>query len=701
MPQGVGYPPPVPPPEPLDGPGPGAPLAPPQPLDLGSPFVVPPLPEAQPEPPVITGLYPPEVPDVVRRAGPPPVIHGGEQIEVQSIPPPPPPSPALAVPPPVEGPDVDIARARDRVRNLGDAKTAAELQAAELSDELRSVATQLAGEQDPKKQEALLKRAGAIQARLQGADVASQASDLALEREEAALNATVQAGISEARTAKLQEASEVLGARTSQTLARAAELREDQAAARDRVAERTQRYADILERGPRDTGATWTSAIGMIGEMWSAFAQRRQPNFQVWLDRGLQQAREAHKGQLDAERARIAGEEQVIADAATEIAQMRADDAAFESAYLTQVDRDLAALAAEYANTPRGQAAEMARQEVARRQEARAAEAQAAAEKAQRERRKFEADMRKADLEARLLERKLAPPAAGTGAGAAEFGRRTDIPEDALVDPITGVVLGQSRFPKKARDDQQTVNDFTTALRDIQTYALKLDEVGKIYSGPGEKAVRRQDVAELKQLYNDIFMKTQRALTGAAVTEQEAKRIAEIIPGPLTYTDLGTWDPADVIRTYRDRMATKYEDFLGSRLSTGTTLLRSPQGQTLPSSPTFAFKSEQGADPIRSVIGQVTADLNQAGETEWRTSMTRWLQQAATAPEAERARIVEGFERAAVALEDTKQAERAKIVREAIKNIGTVAEKVGTPAAAAALPSVVEAAAGSVPMVGE
>lgn len=683
-------------------PGPGAPLVYPEPLDLGPPGPLEPEftlePEEPPDPPVITGLYPPEVPDVVRLAGPPPVIEGGEAIEIQGIPP----APPSMVPdtPPLEGPDIDIARARDRVRNIGDAKSAAEVQAADLADELRQVALELSTEQDPKKQERLLRRAGALQSQIQGASVASQAADLAVEQEGAALNATVQSAIRDAQAAKLGEAAEVLGARTTQTAARAAELREDQAAARDRVADRTQRYADILERGPRDTGATWTSAIGMIGEMWSAFAQKRQPNFTTWLDRGLQMARERHKADLDAERARITADEQVVADAATEISQMRADDAAFESAYLAQVDRDLAALAAEYGNTPRGMAADQARAEVQRRQQARATEAQAAQEKAERERRAFDAEMRKADLEARLMERKLAPQAAGPGA--AVFGQRTDIPEDALVDPVTGQVLGISRFPNKVREDQDTIRQLSDTLQDVQTYINLLASTGRIYQGPGgDKLVKSADKARLESQYNKLLADIIRAYSGAAASDLEVERLKKVLPGPKSYMDMGSWDPAEVVREYRDTTSRTYENFLGTRLKTGLSMIRDPKtGKTLATSPTYGWRSETGADPVRTVVGDVVVDLNQPGEVAWRTGLTKWTQQAAGADDDGRAKIVEGLEKAAEALEATKQKERAEAVRKAIKEIEAVAEDVGTVTGAASLPSIAETAAGAVPTVG-
>jgi hypothetical protein len=552
------------------------------------PPVEPPLPpdfEVVPGPAVVAPPSPPE------QEAPPPIDLLGRQ------------------PAPVTGPDVTIARGNDRLRNLGQARIDAEREGALAADELRQAAADYQAAKTPAEQAKAMQRAEQAKQRIQGAGVTAQAAGLAVEREQAAQAAAIDSAISNERTARMAEAAQVLDARATETAARVAEAQAERARAQERRAAREKEYAALLDRGPQDTGATWTAAIGMIGEMWSAFAQRRQPNLGVWLDRGLQQAKESHAGDLEAMRARIGAEDQVIEDAALEIAQRQADDLAFEQAYLAKLDRDLALFAAQKGQTPEGMAAEEARRRVQAEQQARFATAQAAAEKAERENAKAAAEVRKTTAEAALLERKLA---GGTGAAAGKtFGARTNISEDALIDPITGVVLGESRFQDrgKVREDQQTVNDFTTSLRDVEQYIGLLTKVGRTYQGLGRSAVKDEDLGRLEQLYNDLFMKTQRALTGAAATEQEQERIAKIIPGPKSYSDFGSWQPDDVLRQYRDRMATSYEDFLGSRLKTGSTLIRSEKGETLPTSPTYGFKISQGQTPVETKASRIITDL--------------------------------------------------------------------------------------------
>lgn len=513
-----------------------------------------------------------------------------------------------AQPPPAEGPDVAVAQGWDRLGQFSTARTQAEREAASAADELRQHAAAYQAAKTPAEQRKIMAAAEQAKQRIDGAGVAAQAAGLAMEREQAAQQAEIESAVTKERTARYQEAATLLDARAAETEARVAGLQAERARAQERRAAREKEYAALLDRGPQDTGATWTAAVGMIGELWSAFAQNREPNLGTWLERGLEQARTKHAGELDAIRAQIGADEQAVEDAAVEVAQRKADDLAFEQSYLAKLDRDLALLAAQYGQTPQGMAAEQARRQVAMQQQARAAEAQAAYDKAERESAKATAELRKTNAEAALLERKL------QGGGAAPgktFGERTNISEDALVDPITGVVLGESRFQDrgKVREDQDIVNKFSTSMEDIETYVNLLEKVGKTYQGFGAKSVRSSDVARLNAMHGDLFMKTRQALTGAAASAQEEEIIRAIIPPPKAYLDMGSWNPSDVMRLYRDRMSAQYKNFLTSRLKTGGTLLRNERGETLPTSPTYGFDVSRGDAPVDSPSAKIIEAL--------------------------------------------------------------------------------------------
>lgn len=564
-----------------------------------------------------------------------------------------------AQPAPVSGPDVEIAKGLDRQRNLGQARVAAEQDSVTAAQDYRAAAEAWQAATTPAARAAAEKAAADAQQRMQGAQAVAHAAGLAQEREDAAQEATVSEAITAARTAKLAEVADVLNTRAAATQAKVDEAAAIRAKAQERRAAREHEYATVLERGPQDKTATWTSAIGMIGEMFSAYAQKRQPNFDVWLQRGLDMAREKHKGELDAMRTRIGAEEQAIDDAAVEVATARADDLAFEQAILAKTDRDLQVLSARYAGTPQGMAAEQARRAVAAQQAVRAGEAAAAAEKAQREREKHAAEMRKLGAEATIAERKAARAGMGGAPAGKEYGARTDISEDALIDPISGVVLGESRFQDrgKVREDQDTVNKFSTSMQDIAKYVELLKKVGSTYQGWGAKAVKSSDVKQLEAMHGDLLMKTRQALTGAAASQQEEEIIRNIIPPPKSYLDMGSWDPADVMRLYRGRMSEQYKNFLTSRLKTGGTLIRGQKGETLPTSPTYTFDIENGRAPVEQpgdrVFRELARDYPENPVTPMRETLIRQaMQRGATEAEAvasvdRREKAEDPFQRAA------------------------------------------------------
>lgn len=524
-------------------------------------------------------------------------------------------APLAGIEAPAEGPDVDVARGMDTLREVGSVRVQAQQQGATATQQYRAAAEAYHGATTPAARAKAEKQAAEALQQIEGANAVAGAAQLAEEQEQAAQQATVEDAIGRVRTAKMAEVAQVLDERAADTELAMAKARATQAAAQERRAAREAEYAELLDRGPQDQSATWTSAIGMIGELWSAYAQKREPNLGVWLERGLQQARESHQGDLAAAEKRIGIEEGTEEDAAVLIAQRQADDLAFEQAYLTKIQRDLEVVAAQYGQTPQGMAAEQARQRVAAQQQVRAGEAAAASEKEQREREKHAAEMRKLGAEASIAERK----AAGGGGGikpSAEFGTATNISPDALVDPMSGKVIGASRFTGRGdvARDQKTLEEMTTATVDIEAYLNQLDKVKQTYRGFGKSAVRSDDVAKLEAMYADLYMKTTRALTGAAVSKQQEELIKKIIPEVKSYMDVGKWDPARVMRDYRDRMAGETERFLASRLVEGGTRIFGQKGEVLPSSPTYGFRANQGQKPAATKTSRIVEDLTPRDE---------------------------------------------------------------------------------------
>jgi hypothetical protein len=277
--------------------------------------------------------------------------------------------------------------------------------------------------------------------------------------------------------------------------------------------------------------------------------------------------------------------------------------------------------------------------------------------------------VRKTTAEAALLERKLAG-GAGAAVGKA-FGDRTNISENALVDPISGAVLGESRFTGRGqvREDQDKLQAMSDTLTEMQEYINLLANTGRVYQGVGAKYVKSSDTARLESKYHTLKADLIPALSDGAASDKEVARLEKILPGPKSYTDMGSWDPAEVVRDYRDTHARIYENFVGSRLTTGFTMIRGPKGETLPTSPTFGWRAERGDAPIRTTVGDIVVDLNQDSDVAFDERLAGWVNRAAGANEKQRAQIVEGMRSAADALKDTNQKQRAKVVREALSQI--------------------------------
>lgn len=388
-----------------------------------------------------------------------------------------------AQPAPVSGPDVEIAKGRDRQRNIGQARTAAEQDSAMAAQDYRAAAEAWQSAKTPAERAAAEKAAADAQQRMQGAQAVAQAAGLAQEREDAAQEATVAEAVNNARNAKLAEVADVLNARAAETQRKVEEAEQIRAKAAERRAAKEQEYAALLERGPRDKTATWTSAVGMIGEMLSAYAQKRQPNFDTWLERGLAMAREKHKGELDAVRARIGAEDQAIDDAAVEVATSRADDLAFEQALLAKTDRDLQVLAGQHAGTPQGAAAEQARQAVAAKQAMRAQEAAAAAEKAERERAMFDAELRNKRATAALAERKAFGGGSGAGLPGGAAGTVNVASPTQVIIPGTDIVLAdfgqQKDGAKRAEKARSAIASSYGFLQKLNQYEALLEDYGQ------------------------------------------------------------------------------------------------------------------------------------------------------------------------------------------------------------------------------
>jgi len=477
----------------------------------------------------------------------------------------------------------------------------------------------------------------------------------------------------EAQTAAMAAAQAQDEALIRDARAKEAELQETQSAAERELIENRTAYRDLLERGPQETTKSTVLAVAsVIGEILMARAHGGRPDLARAIAGVEQATKDDFQRRLAARMAKIQDTGDEITRAGREREVFRAETAARRAEIYSTIDRELETKLAQGKTLSQQAAYIAARDDVRAALEAEEAQLLAANAKLARAQRRDDMELSRLAAETELAQAKAAKERGGGGPGAtAAAGARTNISENALVDPVTGVVLGESRFTErgKVREDQDTINTMSNTLTDMQEYINLLANTGRVYQGLGAKHVKDTDVALLQSKYNKILADIIRAYSGAAATDAEVERLKQVLPPPKSYSDLGSWDLGRVVREYRDTHNGVYERFLTSRLTTGGTSIRGPRGEVLPTSPTYGWRAERGDAPIRTMVGDVIVDLNHDNKREFDWRLAGWVNKAASLTSEERAKIVEGMRSAADVMGETGQKERARATRAAIKQV--------------------------------
>ena len=475
----------------------------------------------------------------------------------------------------------------------------------------------------------------------------------------------------EAQTAAMSAAQAQDEAVIRDARAKEAELQETQSAAERELVENRRAYRDILEQGPQETTKSTVLAVAsVIGEMLMARNHGTRPDFARAIAGVEQATKDDFQRRLAARMASIQDTGDAITRAGREREVYRAETAARRAEIYANVERELETRMAQGRTASQQAAYLAARDDVRAAREYEEAQLLAANAKLARAARRDDQEMAKLTAETELAQARAAKERGRGGPGAtAAAGATTNISENALVDPVTGVVLGESRFTDrgKVREDQDSINSMSNTLVDMQEYINLLANTGKVYQGLGAKHVKDTDVALLQSKYNKILADIIRAYSGAAATDAEVERLKQVLPPPKSYSDIGSWDLGRVVREYRDTHAGVYERFLASRLTTGSSTIRGRKGEALPTSPTYGWRAERGDAPIRTLVGDIVVDLNQDSDTEFDQRIAGWVNRAAGGQD--RDKIAEGMRSAAAALKDTGQTDRAKAVREALKQV--------------------------------
>lgn len=124
---------------------------------------------------------------------------------------------------------------------------------------------------------------------------------------------------------------------------------------------------------------------------------------------------------------------------------------------------------------------------------------------------------------------------------------------DAVVDPDTGELIGYHRMGDKGAEKvQETVINYRDLRSKLEQYEAAYRKAGRIYKGFGGKSrwADSQQAQELRQLHTDLASAATKAASGAGASDEEFKRMMDIIPAPPSLTEGADIGPA--IKRYQD-----------------------------------------------------------------------------------------------------------------------------------------------------
>lgn len=296
-------------------------------------------------------------------------------------------------------------------------------------------------------------------------------------------DAEVEVAGQELAVLRREQAAEEIGRERLKRRAQVDQLKSDRAAAETRVRERRDSATALLRaQVDDDTSTTWASVASLIGELTSAYAQRRVPNLDGAIQSVLTLGRERLSRQREAAGAEVESAEADLSDIGRSLDDIAAEGAATDVAILEQAQAALDLELAKARGTPREVAVFRAQQAVADATAKANNEALAKQTEAESKRRQAEAEIqlkqaqaRKAMAEAAKLERRGMGGGQGTGTNT--------IAPHVVTMPGTSDVL--ATFPKTAAGRaaatkaREVVGASAAGLRVLNEYLADIEDYGE------------------------------------------------------------------------------------------------------------------------------------------------------------------------------------------------------------------------------
>ena len=401
------------------------------------------------------------------------------------------PPPAPGTDPVIAARDLQVAGITDRTRSAyapahAATQTARDFDAAgeQLGRRWLDMQRQISQTTDPAARAKLVAQATDLETEARAVELGGKQARLDADVALATGDAEVEVAGQELALVRREQAAEQIRAEREKRNAELETLRQDRAAAAKKVQERRDSAAQLLHaQAAGDSTTTWSSVGALIGELTSAFAQRRQPNLDGAISTVLELGRERLAAQRAAAGAEVETAEEGAAAIDRSIVDIEAEGAAADAAILDQAQQALDQELLKARGTPR-EVALFRAQEAVRTARARAeAEATAKQTEATSKQRQGEAEItlkmaqaRKAEAEAARLGRR------GIGGGAGGAAGSGTLAPNIVTLPGTNEIVAQ--FPntaqgrKRAYDAALLVSAQSETLRLLNEYQALLEDYG-------------------------------------------------------------------------------------------------------------------------------------------------------------------------------------------------------------------------------
>jgi hypothetical protein len=392
-----------------------------------------------------------------------------------------------------------------------------------LVDDYEQAAQNYAVAQSPAEKEAAAEQIASIDARSRQLDATQSALYQAGAEEVAAYDAETKAEVIRQGAEEQLAALDDLNQMREQRAAARAERRDIEQQAREDYAQRSDDYRAALERDPDEREATTYSALHIVGELLTAYAERRTPDISGVVN-ALQArtARERSRKIADAKALMGMARDDLRFEAEI-TSQVEADMRAEEAARLEQLDLELQRIQVQHQGTPRGVAAEMARGEVRQQQAIAEQKAHLASQKAAAGEIKLRAEVEKTAAETELTRAKTAKtvseirprqgksPAAKKAATLIVDPALADLPADVrkdietkgIRDPVSGRWLRTQSGGYALVSDKSERQDLEDVGSSVTTYDRNMTRLAELVNTHGWE--HAQWPSEARQEMNALF----------------------------------------------------------------------------------------------------------------------------------------------------------------------------------------------------